>query len=240
MSLEVRTLEVCLFTSWKTADIVAPAREVGVCGGPALVWGYVDWSRSQGEELSVSNGHNVLLARWSRRHWGLRNDKHHRTLSHWRTHQKRLWERSGLGKDGLWPMHLNVGLNNGRDDSSLPVHRKYLAQNRTGHGRLRHGWRWLWGRSGGVCRVGWGGNALHFCSRIWCTNVFLCFSHDVDMLDCRVRDDLSLMGRALWRTRILLSCANVMIQRRVCSVPYHTGGPALCARLRGLRWNGVW
>lgn len=37
MSFEVRTLEVCLLTSWETANIVAPAREVGVCGGPALV-----------------------------------------------------------------------------------------------------------------------------------------------------------------------------------------------------------
>lgn len=37
MSFEVRTLEVCLLTSWEAANIVTPAREVGVCGGAALV-----------------------------------------------------------------------------------------------------------------------------------------------------------------------------------------------------------
>lgn len=243
MSFEVGTLEVCLFTSWETADIVAPAREVRVCGGPTLVWGYVDWCRSQGEELGVANSHNVLLAWRSWRHWGLRDDKHDRALSHWRTYQKRLWERGGLGKDGLRPsaLHLNMGLNNGRDDSSLPIHRKYLAENWAGHRRLRHGRRCLW-CSGveGACRVACRSNGLKFCSRVWSIYVCLCFSQNVDMFGCRIRDDLSLLGRALQRTRTLLSCANVMIQRRVCSVSYHTGGPALCTRFRGLRWKGVW
>lgn len=200
MGFKVRALEVGFFTSWEAADVVPPAREVSLWGAPALTWGHVHWGRGQGQKLSVANSYNILLT-W--RGLRLRNYKHHSTLSHRRAHKKRLGKRGGLRKDGLLPsgLHLNMGLNNCRDDASLSVYWKHLAKHwRTGYRRLRHGMWGLWCRGWGAWTTGWGDCSFPFGSSTR-TTACLHFSQY-----CSLGIGTRLLHRTFWCSWPLLYC----------------------------------